>query len=111
MANWTIKDGDFCFVEIPADDTDLAKDFYGKLFGWKYEAMPGMDYTMITTSEDGVLAGFGQLFESKLTARLALVSAKATSPASSRQTPTSGSAPTRLLFAWILDLPRFGGHD
>ena len=25
--------------DIPADDTERAKDFYEKLFGWKIEAM------------------------------------------------------------------------
>ncbi len=35
--------------EIPADDLKRAKTFYTKLFGWKIEDVPGMDYTMIDT--------------------------------------------------------------
>lgn len=33
--------------EIPADDIQRAKDFYSKLFGWKIEGVPNMDYMMI----------------------------------------------------------------
>jgi len=37
-----------CHFEIPADNVDALQDFYGKLFGWKFEKMPGpMDYRMI----------------------------------------------------------------
>jgi predicted enzyme related to lactoylglutathione lyase len=35
--------------EIPVDDLKRAKNFYSKLFGWKLEDVPGMDYTMIDT--------------------------------------------------------------
>jgi predicted enzyme related to lactoylglutathione lyase len=31
-----------CWFEIPADDVDRAKSFYGKLFGWKVKEVPGM---------------------------------------------------------------------
>ncbi len=39
--------------EIPADDTDRAKAFYEKVFGWQINKvpMPGMDYSMVTTVE------------------------------------------------------------
>jgi predicted enzyme related to lactoylglutathione lyase len=38
------------WFEIPADDPDRAKKFYGKLFGWKIERFPGMtDYWHIET--------------------------------------------------------------
>ena len=30
------------WFEIPADDTARAKEFYGKLFGWKMNALPHM---------------------------------------------------------------------
>ncbi|MBN2477210.1 MAG: VOC family protein [Pirellulales bacterium] len=37
--------------EIPADDVERAKEFYGSLFGWKIEKTPGpMDYWMISTT-------------------------------------------------------------
>ena len=37
--------------EIPADDLDRAKDFYGSVFGWQLQTMqmPGGEYT---TSDD-----------------------------------------------------------
>jgi predicted enzyme related to lactoylglutathione lyase len=41
--------------EIPADDLDRAKDFYGSIFGWHLDTMPmaGGEYTSVrTTSVD-----------------------------------------------------------
>jgi predicted enzyme related to lactoylglutathione lyase len=36
--------------EIPADDISRAKDFYGSIFGWQLDDMPGgMDYTIVQT--------------------------------------------------------------
>lgn len=35
--------------EIPADDVARAKDFYGPIFGWELNDVPGMDYTLIHT--------------------------------------------------------------
>lgn len=37
--------------EIPADDVERAQRFYGKAFGWKVNAIPGMGYTMFHTTE------------------------------------------------------------
>lgn len=38
------------WFEIPADDVERAKSFYGALFGWKIEKVPGMtDYWHIDT--------------------------------------------------------------
>jgi uncharacterized protein len=51
------------WFEIPADNLDRAKAFYGKLFGWKIGPIPGMkDYLHIDTggddaSPDGGLMG------------------------------------------------------
>jgi hypothetical protein len=41
--------------EIPTDDVERAKKFYGDLFGWKIEKIPGqMEYWMFrTTDENG----------------------------------------------------------
>lgn len=40
-----MQPGNIVWFEIPADDTGRAKKFYGDLFGWKYQQMPGpMDY-------------------------------------------------------------------
>ena len=35
--------------EIPFDDGDRARNFYGEAFGWQVQAMPQMDYTLATT--------------------------------------------------------------
>lgn len=40
----------FCHVELNTTDLKKAKDFYGKLFDWKLEDIPG-DYTMIGVGE------------------------------------------------------------
>src|SRR5216683_4755360 len=38
------------WFEIPADNVDRARKFYGALFGWKIEKFPGMaDYWHIDT--------------------------------------------------------------
>ena len=38
------------WFEIPADNVERAKAFYGKLFGWKIKTIPGMkDYLHIDT--------------------------------------------------------------
>jgi predicted enzyme related to lactoylglutathione lyase len=42
--------------EVPFDDADRAKTFYQEAFGWKVEAFPGMDYTIVSsgpTSDQG----------------------------------------------------------
>jgi predicted enzyme related to lactoylglutathione lyase len=41
----------FCHVELNTTDVQKAKDFYGKLFDWKLEDMPGGEYTMIRVGE------------------------------------------------------------
>jgi hypothetical protein len=41
----------FVHVELLTGDIDKAKDFYGKLFDWKLEDIPGMDYTMVNVGE------------------------------------------------------------
>lgn len=44
----------FVHFEIPADDVERAQEFYGKLFGWQFENMPGpMEYWMVKTGEGG----------------------------------------------------------
>ena len=35
--------------EIPFDDGDRARTFYGSAFGWQLVPVPGMDYTMVMT--------------------------------------------------------------
>jgi predicted enzyme related to lactoylglutathione lyase len=41
----------FIHVELQTTDPAKAKDFYGKLFDWQLEDIPGMDYTMINVEE------------------------------------------------------------
>lgn len=41
----------FVHVELHTEDVGRAKKFYGMLFDWKLEDIPGMDYTMVTVGE------------------------------------------------------------
>jgi predicted enzyme related to lactoylglutathione lyase len=36
--------------EIPADDVERAKRFYGSIFGWGLQDYPEMDYTFVVTT-------------------------------------------------------------
>jgi predicted enzyme related to lactoylglutathione lyase len=33
--------GEMVHIEIPADDTEQSKAFWGSLFGWQFQAFPG----------------------------------------------------------------------
>jgi uncharacterized protein len=39
--------------EIPYDDGDRARAFYGKAFGWQVMPMPEMSYTMVMSGPSG----------------------------------------------------------
>jgi predicted enzyme related to lactoylglutathione lyase len=41
----------FVHVELLTNDLEKAKAFYGALFDWKIEDIPGMDYTLIQVGE------------------------------------------------------------
>jgi uncharacterized protein len=41
----------FCHVELNTTDVKKAKEFYGKLFNWKLEDVPGGNYTIIGVGE------------------------------------------------------------
>jgi predicted enzyme related to lactoylglutathione lyase len=44
--------GQMVHIEIPADDTAKAREFWGGLFGWQFEAYPGpSEYHMTRISE------------------------------------------------------------
>jgi uncharacterized protein len=44
--------GQIVHIEIPADDTAAAQQFWGSLFGWSFEAFPGpSEYHMTRISE------------------------------------------------------------
>ena len=46
--------GEIVHLEIPADDTDKARTFWGSLFGWQFEAYPGpSEYHMTRISDRG----------------------------------------------------------
>jgi predicted enzyme related to lactoylglutathione lyase len=39
--------------EIPYDDGARARRFYGELFGWQLQEMPGMEYTLVMSGPSG----------------------------------------------------------
>lgn len=43
--------------EIPAEDRVRAKAFYGALFGWTFEDVDGMEYTLVKCSDQGPNGG------------------------------------------------------
>jgi predicted enzyme related to lactoylglutathione lyase len=43
--------------EIPTDDRERAKAFYGALFGWRFQDVEGMEYTLVQTAEEGPNGG------------------------------------------------------
>jgi len=52
-----VMSGKVVHFELPADDLARAESFYGKVFGWTMRSVPGMDYTLVTTTptnEEGV---------------------------------------------------------
>ena len=42
--------GQIVHFEIPADDIERAKRFYGSIFGWELQDYPEMDYTTVRTT-------------------------------------------------------------
>lgn len=42
--------GEVVHFEIPVDDPDRAKGFYGQAFGWAMNSMPQMEYTLVRTT-------------------------------------------------------------
>ncbi|MGZ4414862.1 MAG: VOC family protein [Gaiellaceae bacterium] len=51
--------GEMVHIEIPADDTEQAKAFWGSLFGWEFQAYPGgpgeYHMTRISDSSGGAI--------------------------------------------------------
>ena len=45
--------GRIVHFELPYDDGERARAFYGDLFGWDLQSYPGMDYTMVSTGPSG----------------------------------------------------------
>ena len=50
MDEMFMKPGAVSWTELATDDTEAAKQFYGKLFGWTFQTMemPGMNYDVIS---------------------------------------------------------------
>jgi uncharacterized protein len=45
--------GQIVHIEIPADDTEKGRQFWGGLFGWQFEVAPGTtDYFMTRVSDN-----------------------------------------------------------
>lgn len=42
--------GGVVHFEIPADDENRAREFYSAAFGWGFEVMPEMEYSLATTT-------------------------------------------------------------
>jgi uncharacterized protein len=61
MANWTLKAGDWCHIDVLSGDSARARDFYAHVFGWQFERYPDLDYLGVKTSEDGIESGVGGL--------------------------------------------------
>jgi uncharacterized protein len=55
--------------EITAKDPEKASAFYGELFGWKLNPIPGMGYTLVDTDAagSGIAGGIGAGDESLVT--------------------------------------------
>ena len=51
------KQGDICHFEIPIQDKERAKAFYGEVFGWKFNDVAEMDYTLFETPGKNVGGG------------------------------------------------------
>lgn len=39
--------------EIPFDEGDRAREFYSKVFGWEFDEIPEMSYTMVESGPSG----------------------------------------------------------
>ena len=53
------KQGDICHFEIPVSDKARARSFYGEVFGWTFQDVPEMDYTLFQTPGKGMAVGGG----------------------------------------------------
>ena len=46
--------------EVVGKDLEKLQAFYGDLFGWKTQEMPGMNYAMVEKEGEGIAGGIGQ---------------------------------------------------
>lgn len=59
MADWKLSPGDWCHIDVISGDHDRARRFYGTVFGWSFEDIPGAAYVTVRTSENGIESGIG----------------------------------------------------
>jgi predicted enzyme related to lactoylglutathione lyase len=68
MADWKLSPGDWCHIDVLSGDPARAREFYGRVFGWKFHEYPdmaaGAGYTDVKTSENGIESGIGGLAQS-----------------------------------------------
>ena len=48
------------WFEVVGQDADKMRSFYGDLFGWNFDVMPGMDYGLTRCDETGLPGGVGK---------------------------------------------------
>lgn len=51
--------GQVSFFEIMGHDADKLRGFFGELFGWTFESIPGWDYGLVKTEGTGGGVGRG----------------------------------------------------
>jgi predicted enzyme related to lactoylglutathione lyase len=68
MADWKLSPGDWCHIDVVAADRARAQKFYGEVFGWTFEDIPGADYTNVQTSANGIESGIGGVAQATGTA-------------------------------------------
>ena len=63
MPSVDLKSTMFCWCDLMTPDVESAKKFYGSLFGWSHEDMPGGEYGFHTMFSKGDVhvAGMGGL--------------------------------------------------
>lgn len=49
--------GAWCHIEIAADDVAKIQAFYGNCFGWTFQHIPEMEYTIYQTGKGGIGGG------------------------------------------------------
>ncbi|MBA2721104.1 MAG: VOC family protein [Chloroflexi bacterium] len=53
--------GEYNHIEIPFDDAERAKRFYGGVFGWQFSETPGFEgYPLYTAGPGGLGGGLGK---------------------------------------------------
>jgi predicted enzyme related to lactoylglutathione lyase len=63
MADWKLNAGDWCHIDVVAGNAERARAFYGTVFGWTIEDIPGAAYINVRTSENGIESGIGGVAE------------------------------------------------